>query len=78
MELHVTAAFAAASAAKHVQDFHLIPLFSRNKDACPLRKPDRVAHLPQKPDVIFNFLPRLAIPNIDFLYIKYHLNVLSS
>lgn len=28
IELHVAAAFAAVSAAKHVQDFHLIPLFS--------------------------------------------------
>ena len=35
IELHVPAAFAAAPAAKHVQEFHLIPLF-RNKDACPL------------------------------------------
>ena len=28
IELHVAAAFAAVPAAKHVQDFHLIPLFS--------------------------------------------------
>ena len=37
--------------AKHVQDSHLIPLFKQNKDACPIRKAERVAHLPQKPDV---------------------------
>lgn len=49
IELHVPAAFAAAPAAKHVQEFHLIPLF-RNKDACPLPDGSRVAHLPQKPD----------------------------
>ena len=35
IELHVAAAFAAVPAAKHVQDSHLIPLFSTNKDACP-------------------------------------------
>lgn len=51
IELHVPAAFAAAPAAKHVQEFHLIPLF-RNKDACPIRSPNRVAHLPQKPDMV--------------------------
>ena len=28
IELHVAEAFAAVPAAKHVQDFHLIPLFS--------------------------------------------------
>ena len=39
IELHVPVAFATAPAAKHVQEFHLIPLF-RNKDACPL--PDGV------------------------------------
>ena len=49
IELHVPAAFAAAPAAKHVQEFHLIPLF-RNKDACPVPDGNRVAHLPQKPD----------------------------
>ena len=49
IELHVPAAFATAPAAKHVQEFHLIPLF-RNKDACPLPDGSRVAHLPQKPD----------------------------
>ena len=49
IELHVPVAFATAPAAKHVQEFHLIPLF-RNKDACPLPDGSRVAHLPQKPD----------------------------
>ena len=52
MELHVAAAFAAVPAAKHVQEFHLIPLF-RNKDACPLPDGSRVAHLPQKPDLLY-------------------------
>ena len=51
IELHVPVAFATAPAAKHVQEFHLIPLF-RNKDACPLPDGSRVAHLPQnKPDI---------------------------
>ena len=31
IELHVPAAFAAAPAAKHVQEFHLIPLFSEQE-----------------------------------------------
>ena len=35
IELHVAAAFAAVPAAKHVQDSHLIPLFSTDMDACP-------------------------------------------
>ena len=57
IELHVPAAFAAAPAAKHVQEFHLIPLF-RNKDACPVPDGNRVAHLPQKPviDSFFIFV----------------------
>ena len=57
IELHVPVAFATAPAAKHVQEFHLIPLF-RNKDACPLPDGSRVAHLPQKPviDSFFIFV----------------------
>ena len=49
-----------------VRDFHPIPLFSENKNACPIRFPDRVAHLPQKPmhmelsDIIITIL-RLAV-----------------
>ena len=35
-----------------VRDFHPIPLFSENKNACPIRFPNRVAHLPQKPTFI--------------------------
>lgn len=55
IELHAAAAFAATFVAKHVQDFHLIPLFSGNKDACSLRGTERVAHSPQKPDVYLIF-----------------------
>ena len=51
MELHVAAAFAAVPAAKHVQEFHLIPLFSRTRMRVRPGVPERVAHLPQKPDI---------------------------
>ena len=52
MELHVAAAFAAVPAAKHVQEFHLIPLFSRTRMRVRSGAPERVAHLPQnKPDI---------------------------
>lgn len=50
-ELPVAMAFAMPPAAKLVQDSHLIPLFSRNKDACPGCSANRVAHLPQKPEL---------------------------
>ena len=44
MELHVAAAFAAVPAAKHVQEFHLIPLFSRTRMRVRSGTPERVAH----------------------------------
>ena len=53
MELHVAAAFAAVPAAKHVQEFHLIPLFSRTRMRVRSGTPERVAHLPQKPDLLY-------------------------
>ena len=43
-------------------------LVQLNKDACPFRTAERVAHLPQKPDVIFSFgsrhsfLPHRRLP----------------
>lgn len=53
MELHVAAAFAAVPAAKHIQEFHLIPLFSRTRMRVRPGAPERVAHLPQKPDILY-------------------------
>ena len=53
IELHVAAAFAAVPAAKHIQEFHLIPLFSRTRMRVRPGVPERVAHLPQKPDLLY-------------------------
>lgn len=63
------------TATVHVQDFHLIPLFS-NKDACPVRRPGRACAT--KPEPIFScgasvlyysILPFLyVVPNLLTLY----------
>ena len=55
IELRVPAAFAAVPAAKHVQELHLIPLFSRTRMRVRPGVPERVAHLPQKPHAVFSF-----------------------
>lgn len=47
--------FASAAAAKHVPGIAPDSLVQNNKDACPFHNVERVAHLPQKPDVLFSF-----------------------
>ena len=55
IELHVCRNFRLSCCCKTCSGLSPDSLVQPNKDACPFHNVERVAHLPQKPDVIFSF-----------------------
>ena len=55
IELHVCRNFRLGCCCKTCSGLSPDSLVQQNKDACPFHDVERVAHLPQKPDVIFSF-----------------------
>ena len=58
IELHVCRNFRLSCCCKTCSGLSPDSLVQPNKDACPFHNVERVAHLPQKPDVIFSFTSR--------------------